>query len=800
MLYMRCFVALPTLLISALACSQTQSVHRKVNGQPGLTGDKPAIVAPPAALVLPAVNNIAANWANAGLASVGGYPTRSKVCSTVFPSGVIPPAPGDDNFRINAAINACPAGQVVKLAASTRSSAVVSAAVGSNSLTLVSGSLVIGDMIVGEGILPGTSVTAGSGGSWTITMPVYRPLNSATVTVLLPFNMARSEYNLVNKGVTIRGSDTCTTYTSTPYCGTVINVYDGAIADWSISASQMGGNCGVVYTSATGSCRAPAGVFYLAPAAVYVRGWGGCGWGTTPTNCGTTLAADVAQGATTVQVASNSNFKVGAWVLIDENPQVVATASPTDSSKTVQASSDWLNASPSPATMRLEGGDEPSFYSFNPNRVNEELHRITAVGRGPCPGINCTLTFDDPLTLSFRQSGSHDARVYWPTTTGPTYTPFLTYAGVENLTILRPADGGVQMVYCAYCWEKGVEVVGWHAGGGQAIYSARDQFDSNFIHLGYDLENNGGEYPIAIDSASTEVLITNNIFMFGGKCMVGRAAPAAVVSYNYCDDTLYQNQKNSIGDYWMDMGVNGSHYAGAHHWLFEGNFGDNCDADNTHGDAIYHTFFRNECTGIRTTFVDPTTVFPAYYPSGPLTVDDGAGKGWIPSPPGKANSPAFLRAAGPMAYNYWMAFVGNVLGVSGKTVAANGWAYICGGTYATSGNTNKCIWGSGWTGGGQGTPDPHLYPYGRTSYIFRNGNYDYVTDSIKDWASGYSQLLPSSLYLSTSPAAFTAGASCTYPWPWVTASSATKLQTNSCRGSGLPALARWNAGTPFAQP
>ena len=28
-----------------------------------------------------------------------------------------------------------------------------------------------------------------------------------------------------------------------------------------------------------------------------------------------------------------------------------------------------------------------------------------------------------------------------------------------------------------------------------------------------------------------------------------------------------------------------------------------------------------------------------------------------------------------MAYNYWFAFVGNVLGVAGQTTAANGWSY-----------------------------------------------------------------------------------------------------------------------------
>jgi hypothetical protein len=93
--------------------------------------------------------------------------------------------------------------------------------------------------------------------------------------------------------------------------------------------------------------------------------------------------------------------------------------------------------------------------------------------------------------------------------------------------------------------------------------------------------NNGSEYPIAVDSASTETLITDNIAIRGGKGVVGRAANTAVVSYNYIDDTMYM--QSVIGDYWQDMSLNGSHYAGTHHWLFEGNWADNCDNDKIHG-------------------------------------------------------------------------------------------------------------------------------------------------------------------------------------------------------------------------
>jgi hypothetical protein len=46
---------------------------------------------------------------NPGLNAIGGIPARSTLCATLAPSG------GDDTARIQAALDACPAGQVVKL-------------------------------------------------------------------------------------------------------------------------------------------------------------------------------------------------------------------------------------------------------------------------------------------------------------------------------------------------------------------------------------------------------------------------------------------------------------------------------------------------------------------------------------------------------------------------------------------------------------------------------------------------------------------------------------------------------------
>jgi Divergent InlB B-repeat domain len=677
----------------------------------------------PTAGVLPPYDDVYANWANAGMQSVGGIPSRTTICATVNPLGG-----GQDDFtNIQNAINSCPAGQVVQL----------------------------------------------GGGAFSVHMAD------------LPIR--------ISTGITLRGTGNCSG-SSSPYCQTSISVADGALA-------YTGGKCG---TSTSSEVTCPNGgpsVIQVAPVNPgYNYSWAKCGNAGLGTGCGATLlTTDAAQGQTTVQVASTSGFSVGQWVLIDEASGAGWVADPLNQWTgygSVWAASDWLSPSGSPATGRVmwsksqngSGWDFGSTFPYQTgsvgcwhsycDRPTAELHKIASIGTG-------TLTFDDPLTIAFRQSGSHNAQVYgglYPNQQGSgSPISFLQNASVENLSVLRGVNGGIGMQFCAYCWIKNTEVGYWYGGGIEIAYSARSELNNVYVHHSAFSVNNGGEYPIALDEASTEILITNSITNFGGKGMVARAGGAgSVVSYSYVDDTMYDAQ-SGIGDYWVDMGLNASHYSGPHHVLFEGNWADNMDNDHTHGNSMYMTFFRNQGTGLRTPFTDP---------SNGDAVNDATGLGFgvgqaYPTAPGP------LRAAGPSAYNYWFAFVGNVLGTSGVTTAANGWSYQ--GDWS-----GKRIFMLGWNDG-PGGQDPHLNG-ASGSYLFRHGNYDYVTSSAQWDASTPDHTLPNSFYLSSAPSFFGASTSCTYPWPWVTPTGSTQIQTNSCGGSGLPAKARWDAGSPFMQP
>ena len=722
--------------VAAVNSAGTSTMSNEASATPSATA-----LGDPTIGVLPSYNDTYANWKNAGLALVGGIPNRTTICETVNLSG------GDDYTNIQTAINNCPAGEVVQLG-------------------------------------PGA-------------FRVY--------LADLPIQ--------ISKGISLRGTGSCAG-ASSPYCQTSITVIDGILPYQVTGFSPL---CGI--NSSTGiACPngGPAAIEITPVSPDYNYSWAQCGnvGAVVGTGCGAiSLAADAAQGQTTVQLTSTTGFTVGSWVLIDEASGAGWVADPMNAWTgygEVWAAPDWLSSSGSPATGRVlwpkpENAGWNNGWDFGPaandvypyqastpgcwwtycDRPTSELHKIASIGAGPCPGINCTLTFDDPLTIAFRQSGSHNAQVY-PALYGNqqgTGSPIsmLQNAGVENLSLLRAPNGGIEMEFCVNCWIKNTEVGDWYGGGISIEYSARSELNTDYVHHCWDSVNSGGEYPINLGGATTEILVTNSIINFGGKGMVSRSGGAgSVVSYNYVDDTMYDDN-SGIGDYWLDMGINASHSSGPHHVLFEGNWGDNLDGDNTHGNSMYITFFRNESTGMRTPFTDPSLN---------KAVNDFEGIGWTcPGGVCEAATPGPLRAAGPMTYNYWYAFVGNVLGVSEESTAANGWTY--------SGDfTGHRIFMLGWNGG-PGGQDPNLD--GTTgSYILINGNYDYLNEAVK-W-TGSPITLPNSFYLSNKPAFFTSS----YSWPWVTPTGSKQIQNgpSGCGGtcSGLPAQARWQAGTPFVQP
>ncbi len=191
------------------------------------------------------------------------------------------------------------------------------------------------------------------------------------------------------------------------------------------------------------------------------------------------------------------------------------------------------------------------------------------------------------------------------------------------------------------------------------------------------------------------------------KVMVSRSAGAgSVVGYNYMDDGHILSSPR-----WQEVGINASHMVGSHHVLFEGNESFNYDADCTHGNAIYHTVFRNHLSGFRRDYVDD-----------PLS--------------GNA------RAGGLEYGAWWHSFLGNVMGTEGRM---RGWAYEDPGTRPGPNpwQSGRFIWKLGYDPAHwEQSADPQV----RSTFL-RHGNFDYVTNSLK-WDPAISErLIPVSLYL-----------------------------------------------------
>lgn len=538
------------------------------------------------------------------------------------------------------------------------------------------------------------------------------PLNQVVSLSAGIFTIAEGQFLLINKGITLRGAGPGVT---------TLQRTNGA----TLGKYQPGSK--------------PSPMIIVGP----MR------WGNNTTS--TTLTGDATAGTNTVRVASTAGFSVGQIVLLDEasgagwQPDVEGLGQ-------IWASPDyrvvWQKHNPSQSWddfnstgYPYQSGSAGCWFS-NCDRPTSEIKQIAAISGD-------RITFDSPVTISYRVS--HQAQLYhWQ-------TPHTRNAGVEDMTLKGGDDGNLRFEWAASCWAQRVENTEWLGEGFAINNSFRVQLEEFYVHKAVWPVPGGGGYAISLSHGSSEILIENGISILANKVMVSRSSGAgSVVAYNYMDDGFIGGQ-----DRWQEIGLNSSHMVGSHHTLFEGNYSFNMDSDETHGNSIYHTFFRNYATGYRSRFTD--------YINGGAIVDD------IDNLPAKAGP---LRAAGAQVYSYWFSFIGNVLGTPGHT---NGWSYNGSFTSGTPG-----IWLLGWEDLPNHLDDPKV-----ASTSFRDANFDYLTNTVVWDTEDTAHTLPDSLYLPSKPAFFIAGKG--YTWPWVNPTGSPQLYA-------LPAKARYDAGAPFAQP
>jgi len=185
-----------------------------------------------------------------------------------------------------------------------------------------------------------------------------------------------------------------------------------------------------------------------------------------------------------------------------------------------------------------------------------------------------------------------------------------------------------------------------------------------------------------------------------------------------------------------------------HHELFEGNLSWNADGDNTWGNSVYITFFRNNLTTKRRSLG--------------LSLSD------IDS----------VRGIGLMEGHWWYTVVGNVIGTPNMNPSPYT-GYVYEDVFPWDDN-GVPMYRLGYNPENLSAPaDPKVL-----STLIRDGNYDFFTKTVK-WDRA-AQTIPNSLYLSAKPAFF---GQC--QWPWVDSIGGTKLFT-------LPARARFDGSTACA--
>jgi hypothetical protein len=373
------------------------------------------------------------------------------------------------------------------------------------------------------------------------------------------------------------------------------------------------------------------------------------------------------------------------------------------------------------------------------NRHINEIKEVASVSGN-------TVTFTSPISITYRTSRAAQLTRY----TG--VSAQIQNAGIESLTTAGGANGQIGFNSAAYCWVKDVEVTQWYGEGIFMNYSYRIEVRDSYIHTGSWPVPGGAGYALSAAFGSSELLYENNIILDSDKVMVFRSAgTGSVVGYNYADDAWIGDGVNTT---FVEVGINGSHMIGSHHILFEGNASQNFDSDDTHGNALYMTVFRNWLTGQRRDFTDV----------------------------------GYVRAAGLSSYSDYASFVGNILGRSGQMT---GWLYTdpamscdANGNNCTGNNanwTNQVIWKFGIDSAGHSPPmNPEL---SAITTVIRDGNYDFLTNSQRWHTTPGGFAMPNSLYLTSKPAFFGNN-----PWPWSDPTTGA-IYT-------LPAKARYDAGNP----
>lgn len=353
-----------------------------------------------------------------------------------------------------------------------------------------------------------------------------------------------------------------------------------------------------------------------------------------------------------------------------------------------------------------------------------------------------TVTFTTPFHITFDTAYGAQLTKH--------QDPAVRNAGLEDLKVSNGegGDGGgnIRMELAAYSWVRNVDSDRSDGGSIHIYRSFRSVVRDSYFHDTKNPNPGGGGYGIVLNAATSDCLIENNISTRFNKTILARASGGGnVIGYNYFEDGFGAGYKTI-----PEVGLNAAHMTTPHHILFEGNQAWNFGSDARWGNSIYITFFRNHNTTLRRDVAN-------------LGLVDQVGRVGVEL----------------MAYHYWYTFIGNVIGSTGMSASPQGTSFTYEDSYPFADNPVPLYrFGRGDV---TGTPEITTFDANVKTTTLRDGNFDYVTNSVQ-WDRS-PQTLPNSLYLTSKPAFF---GSCS--WPWVDPLGSTKVAV-------LPARARFDGNT-----
>jgi hypothetical protein len=427
----------------------------------------------------------------------------------------------------------------------------------------------------------------------------------------------------------------------------------------------------------------------------------------------TSLVTDAKKGTDSLRLTRNPGLEVGEIVVVDEI--------------TDPALSEWGKESPP--------GNASRAWFTRPDRPLGQVMEIAAIHGD-------TITFTTPFHIAFETAHQAQLTRFGESPEGPTVHA-VKGAGLEDLYVSggSQGQGNIWLSVAAYSWIKNVESDYQEGASMSLVASFRCVVRDSYFHSTQSPTPGGGGYGISIAWYSADNLVENNIVWNMNKVMVMKASGGGnVIGYNYMEDSWIKGQTG-----WVEVGLNASHMTCPHQELFEGNEAFNFDGDNTWGNAVNITVFRNHLSGKRRS-------------ASPLHLEDEQNR----------------RAIGLMKGHMGYSFVGNVLGTLGQDPSpSHGFEYDA--SYPWT-NDPASMWRLGYDPENwSAPPDPRVL-----STVHRGGNFDFFTNEVH-WEDIVPQPLPDSLYLAGKPAFFA-----DKPWPWVDPTQAPRLQT-------LPAKARFDA-------